>query len=461
MKKKNLLILLIALFLFIPSVKAASASIGISTSGKAVVGNTVTVTVSLSSSQALGSWEMLLNYDSSYLKLTSSTAEGGGTKMVGYVSNGSTKKTSYTFKFKTLKKGSASVSISNYSIYAYDESQMSASGASKSISIITQEELEASYSKDNSLKSLVVEGYEIEPGFNKDVTDYKLTVPADVTKVNVVATKNDSTATVTGGGEIALSEGSNNVSIVVTAQNGSTKTYNLVITVEDLNPIEVKVGKENLSIVKRADNLTAPNGFQPTTIKIDDVEIPALFNEDNGLTLVGLKDEEGNISLYIYDDKKNTYELYLELNFDGISFYPAAIPEIFKDYKKDTIEINKQKIECLRLNKKSNFVILYGTNLLTGKKGYYTYDIKNNTLQEYNKEHIDLLRKDIKDNYYVMIALGSISVLMFILLILVIVGNSKTKKLLIAKNKLLAGETLKTKKESQSKPKKNTNKKAT
>ena len=36
---------------------------------------------------------------------------------------------------------------------------------------MTQEELEASYSKDNDLKSLSVEGFEISPEFDKDVTE--------------------------------------------------------------------------------------------------------------------------------------------------------------------------------------------------------------------------------------------------------------------------------------------------
>ena len=226
--KKKLLMFILSLFLFIPSVKAVSASIGVSSSGKAVVGNTITVTVTLSSGQALGSWDMLLSYDNSHLQLTSSSAEGGGTKMVGYVSNSSTKSKSYTFKFKALKSGNATVSVGNYSVYAFDESVMSVSGGSKTISIITQEELEASYSKDNNLKSITVDSYELSPAFNKDTTEYTVTVPADVTKVNVSAEKNDSAATMTGTGEVDLSEGSNTVEIVVTSIGFKSST--LIVT---------------------------------------------------------------------------------------------------------------------------------------------------------------------------------------------------------------------------------------
>ncbi|MBR1413338.1 MAG: cadherin-like beta sandwich domain-containing protein [Bacilli bacterium] len=433
--KKKLLMFILSLFLFIPSVKAVSASIGVSSSGKAVVGNTITVTVTLSSGQALGSWDMLLSYDNSHLQLTSSSAEGGGTKMVGYVSNSSTKSKSYTFKFKALKSGNATVSVGNYSVYAFDESVMSVSGGSKTISIITQEELEASYSKDNNLKSITVDSYELSPAFNKDTTEYTVTVPADVTKVNVSAEKNDSAATMTGTGEVDLSEGSNTVEIVVTAQNGTTKTYKVTINVEDLNPIEVTVGNQKLSIVKRAGNLTIPNGYQLTTIKINDVDVPALVNESNNFTLVGLKDETGNINLYKYDNEKNTYVKYIELNFDGVNLYPLSIGTILDNYKKSTVKINEQEIECLKLSNDSKFVLIYGTNLLTGKDDYYSYDIKNHTLQLYNTEYIDKLNNDIEYNYYIMIALGVLCAMFFLLLVLMVSLNKKQKKMLAVKNR--------------------------
>ena len=45
---------------------------------------------------------------------------------------------------------------------------MSVSASNANIKAMTQAELEATYSKNNNLKSLSVEGYEIDPAFNKD-----------------------------------------------------------------------------------------------------------------------------------------------------------------------------------------------------------------------------------------------------------------------------------------------------
>ena len=64
------------------TVHAASGNISITGTSQAVIGNTVTITVKLSSSTKIGSWDMDLNYDKSYLQLISATSEAGGISMV-------------------------------------------------------------------------------------------------------------------------------------------------------------------------------------------------------------------------------------------------------------------------------------------------------------------------------------------------------------------------------------------
>ena len=79
------------------------------------------------------------------------------------------------------------------------------------------------------MKSLVVEGYNLTPNFNKGVTDYTLEVPNEVERVAISAVKDDTHAQVSGGGSVELSEGLNKVTIVVTAQKGNVKKYNINI----------------------------------------------------------------------------------------------------------------------------------------------------------------------------------------------------------------------------------------
>lgn len=80
---------------------------------------------------------------------------------------------------------------------------------------------------------LTVEGYKLSPTFNAEKTEYTVTVPTDVSKVNITATKGEKNQTITGTGTRVLSYGPNIVRVTVTAQNGESRTYTVTINRED------------------------------------------------------------------------------------------------------------------------------------------------------------------------------------------------------------------------------------
>lgn len=83
---------------------------------------------------------------------------------------------------------------------------------------------------NNWLKTLAVTGYTLTPTFSvSDVTDYQLIVGADVASVEVTASSVNGRASISGIGTIPLQAGTNTLSIAVTAQNGSVRTYTLTI----------------------------------------------------------------------------------------------------------------------------------------------------------------------------------------------------------------------------------------
>ena len=84
-------------------------------------------------------------------------------------------------------------------------------------------------SPNDKLAALGVDGYSLTPTFTKDTTSYDLIVDNSVASVNVAAQTVDSTAAISGTGSAALSVGTNTVNVVVTAQNGDTKTYTITI----------------------------------------------------------------------------------------------------------------------------------------------------------------------------------------------------------------------------------------
>lgn len=73
-------------------------------------------------------------------------------------------------------------------------------------------------------------GYLFDQPFNKDTLEYTATVPYSASKILISAVKEDETATVTGVGEVTLSTGDNEISVVVTAEDTTVKkTYKIKI----------------------------------------------------------------------------------------------------------------------------------------------------------------------------------------------------------------------------------------
>lgn len=426
--KKIFMAMLIGL-LFPCIVNAASGSINIASSSTVVVGNKVTVTVTISSGTKMGSWQMSLNYDKSYLQLTNSTARDGGTFMIDYAEDPGVLKKTYTFTFKTLKSGTTKLSVDGYRAYvSSDLSALSLSANTKQIRIITQAELEASYSKNNNLSALEVEGFTLTPEFKTDILEYSVVVPENTKEVNIKANVQDKRASVNGIGTQAVNPGANKFSVVVRAQSGAEKTYVINVEVKDENPINVTVNGKNYTVVKIKENLPAASLYTETTININGFEIPAYKNDNTNLVLVGLKDEEGNISLYIYNKDKNEYQEYNEIGVNKITIYPLTSNEEIKGYKKDTITINGVKVDGYYYTKDSDYVIIYGINVETGDKGFYMYDKKMQSLIKYNDEYIIDLNKKIELYSYIIIGFSGVFILMIIIMIALAKKRSGKKK---------------------------------
>lgn len=406
MKKLKLWGMLLISLIILPSiVMAKNASITITSSSQIVLGNTVTVTVKLSSNDAIGSWEMQLNYDKNYLQLTSSNAEGSGNYMVGYATGASgVKSKSYTFKFKTLKTGSTKLSISSLLVYDNDMDEMTVSTSNKTVKIITQQQLEDSYSKDNNLKSLSVEGYPLSPEFNKDTLNYSINVPEGTTSIKVDAKANDSKASISGDGTLEVTEGINTINVVVRAENGSEKTYVILVNVIDQNPININIGNLNYTVIKLRNNYSCPDLFIEKDININDFTIPACYNENLNYTLVGLKKEDGTVESYIYNNGK--YSKYLETMGTTLKLVILDYNDSLEGLKKYEENIDGHNYQVFKASKNSNNYVVYGINVATGEKNFYNYDSINKTFTLYDNERIEEISNLNKTFFYIIIAFG-------------------------------------------------------
>ena len=407
-------ILLFAFIFKIDNVSAASCRIGVSAPSSVVVGQSFKVTVTVAGSASIGSWEYTLSYDSSKVRLNSGTLH-----VVDY-GNGSKSSSSYSYSFTALQSGSATFKPVNASVldYASTNECLSSTG-SASVSMKSQSEIEASYSRNNNLSSLSVEGADLSPSFNKDITEYQATLPVDTTKAKIIATAQDSKASITGAGEVDVVDGINKIEIIVTAEHGEKKKYVINLTVQELDPVKVKVDGKTYTVVRKKGQVeNIPVGFTETTIKIGDQDVCAYQSEIAKILLVALKDNEGNIKLFIYDKNKNSFTSFMEAKGGEVNLLILNNEKIKTplDFVKTSFKINDLKIEGYkyRYDKNDNYYLVYAKNLETGDEGFYLYDKKNSTFSRYYKELSDIKDMHTKYLFYVAAALALIFVLIII-----------------------------------------------
>lgn len=428
----KLSLIILTLFLsFNLKVKAATGYINVkNNSNTVIVGRTFTTSVTISSSVALGSWEFSLNYNSSLLKLES------GSVYVADYGNGSIKSKTYTYTFKALASGTTTVGVKSYAGYDWSESKLSLTAGSSSVKLLTQQQLEATYSKNNNLSSLSVDGQTLTPTFSKDTLNYTLELNPNTESIVINAKLEDSRSRVDGTGSKTVTEGENKFEIIVTAQNGSIKKYVLNAIVKDPNPIEVTtVNNEKMTIVKRESLLTAPVDFIKNTVNINDVLVPSLYNQENQLVLVGLKDKNSNINLYIYDSISKKYSPYIELKFDNNRILPIELKndsKRFNNYIIDKSKINNIEFNTYKLDKKSDYSIFYGLNIENGNKEYYKFDSKINSIIRFENEEATLINnKLIKSeklkNIFMYISFVSLPLLITSIIAIIAIKKNKTK----------------------------------
>ena len=301
LKRLLVLTLLFIPFIGIKNVYAASARVKLTTNNETVsLGSTFTVTVLVAEDGGkLGSFEYQISHDSSFLALES------GEEYQADVGDGNSSTKAYTLKYKAIANGSTTIKVTSARILDFNtEKEVESSKGSLNITVggtSSNNSKQDNKSSDNSLKSLTIEGMKLTPEFNKDTLEYSVDLSNDVKEINIKAEKNDEKATVSGDGKVEVKEGQNIISITVTAENGASRTYKINANVVEASPITIKINNKEYTVLKKLTGIDTPNGFEKETIMIDNNEIESFYNKKIKCTLVALKDQIGNISLYVYN----------------------------------------------------------------------------------------------------------------------------------------------------------------
>lgn len=328
-----------------------------------------------------------------------------------------------SYRFSANSVGSSTITISG------EVMNTDGSGkdyvVSRSVTVNVKAKPVVILSSNNNLGSLGVDGGELSPGFSQDVLEYNVEMQPETTKVNLTGSVADWSASVSGLGEREVADGANRLEVVVTAQNGASKTYVVNVNVKEYNPIEVDIDGRKYTVVRKKSQLIAPENYTETTVKIGEDEVNGFYSELTGYTLVGLKDEQGNVALYTYKDK--TYVLYKEYEFKRVKLYPMEMPAelVPEGYEKTTLTYNDEEIVAYKMSALSRFSLLYGMNVETGETHIYMYEEGENTLQIYNDELVNLLSKELDQMKFIVAILSGGCTLLFLLCIVFGSGNGK------------------------------------
>ena len=440
MKKiKYLLLTLISLFIF-DNIKAKSNISISSNSGNITEGNSVAITVTVSSDSPLAFIEGSVN------------CSGAGTNSSISLNWDDISNSVYSknYSLNLTSTSSGTITCSTNGARATDMSSSSWQNLSAQTSVkvnakpVVQQPVQTPVttpkpnvivtpkSSVNYLSSLSVEGKEILPKFDKETAEYTVELENGTSSINVVANAEHNKATITGTGNKNVTEGINNFEIVVTAENGSKRIYKLKAIVKEKDPIVVKIDNEEYTVIRKKEHLPEMSVYYTySTVKINDEEIPCYFGEITGYTLVALKNSDGIINLFTYDEDTVTYKLYQEINFSKVTFYPIEPDNILipEGFSKLSLIVNEKEIPCYKRNEKDTLTLIYGVNIENNNEGFYVYDSLENTLQRYDDAIFDSYKEEIL--ILKSIIFGLVSIVLVVVIVSAVQGsiNKNNKKL--------------------------------
>lgn len=468
-----MLILTTTLFSRVPVLAAANISVSVNKSN-VKVGDTVTVTLSITSGYGA---QGVLKKSSGVLGGSSDEyfTIGAGVGDVQRFSYKATSVGSCTFSIQeplddttdvgggtpSIGVGSATVTVTsassnNDSNSNKDNKDNSGSNTGNdSNANKDNENKEEKKSSNASLGSLVISAGTLSPEFSAATKDYTATVDYSCSSLAVTANPADSKASVTSvTGNDSLEVGENTVSVVVTAEDGSTSTYNIVVTRRAEDDPENADKQDNWkkfdingtewTMVNDIPEDVVPEGFEHSKTMIDGLEYNTLHGTFGDITLVYLQSESGN-GLFVYDAAQNAAYEFVRINSES-HFIVVLLPKVDdvpEGYNEVSLSIEGKGVATAYQTKAEktddqtkDFYLVYAIND-NGESGWYTYDSVDGTYmrtelstptvaQEENDTTKSELVPGIANKYLVLAAI--LVLIIIILLLLLMVSAVKNRK---------------------------------
>ena len=431
--KKTLVSLVLLCAMLLAAVQVShAASFSVSAGQSTVsVGRTVAFTITVPA--GCQAWTYSVSYSANL------TLESGDLAPMGF--DGYNRVNQLVFRANDTGTGTVWISKGSFSMDGTNNETPSGSASVAIVSASTPDDSEPDYtpstpgkSGNNALSALTVSAGTLTPAFDPAVTDYTLSLPLRTNKITFTATPSDSKATVQGDGEVALRSGENKVAVVVTAEDGSAKTYSITVKVAREPTVFFSLNGESLGVMQDTDGVTPPAGFSPTTVPYSGEELPAWTNAAGQMLLYLVNQDTLAAGFYLYDEAEGVQSPYLPIVYGATTYVYTGVPaekESIPGLTLCDVEAFGHILKGWKYEDASlqDFCVLYLMDA-GGNYGCHTYDSQSGTLQRFSGAvFTDDGRTMRVPMLYVYIAGGAAAVLLLLVIILAAVCISRGKKL--------------------------------
>lgn len=363
-------------FLLPAEAEASSGVVQLTTTSPQVAkGDTFTVVCQVTSQEEFLDASFRIGYDAKLVTFLSGgkkvTGSDGILQIASVGNTDSVTKRTFSLQFEAKKKGTAvfamegtaRVTDEEGNAFSVSSNQLTVTVSKKRAAVSSSQPTatplvtpQPVLSGENRLKSLQVSALSLSPAFDPEVKEYTAEVDADTEILYFSYLPVDEKARVLVKGNEDLTVGSNEVTVTVTAENGSVNEYKLHVNKESQAETEARekegaAGERDVefSIYRNEDRImlknsyefevldpseltNIPAGYIQSSIELEGISIPAFTMEhdlDNNYLLLYLKGVTGERALYQYDRTEQTIQKYTGTMIERVNKGTAASGSVF------------------------------------------------------------------------------------------------------------------------------------
>lgn len=481
------LAMILGLGLTTPRSQAAGSCVVTFSDPTVTVGSNVTISVRVSGQVAIGT--VKVTFDPEYLQYVSGDLGYGscnGNVIVMDKENMGSGNLSFSMTFKALKVGKTTIDNYENSIVDSNGDFLDVTPGWSTVTI------NAPYtaSGNNNLSSLSISPGTLSPGFSAGTTSYSASVSNSTTSVAVSATAADGKARVAVWGNTGLSVGNNTITVQVTAENGSKKTYTITVNRaagstggntggnapapdDTPSPSPTATPEPQVTVTLPDDTqlpvsnqlpegVSVPAGFEQSQLEVDGQTLPTAVHQDGGLVAVYLAGDEGHpAGFYFYNEKTREVQAMTPVAMSTGKLTLVDLPQelvVPQGYTSTLMELGGQQHTLLVPDdtEEPNHYIVYAMDE-EGKLGLYLYDVEQESFQRYQFTQLGdaplvlaevaeepqsegfvftLFGREIRTGWsnravsYLMVGLAALAVVLLVAVIVLVVCLVKARKAL-------------------------------